>query len=168
MPLSQFLTHPLIIALLSAVALRITAWLYIHDRKTAITDQAGQSVLKSHWARVGPIPVSLLASILYAVTILTTLLLYIHLPPQLLCEKVLSAIAAMIAGGTLWFIALQRFILRRICKWCAISNFLGLFIAACIFKKLLDGNIDMGGLVFGLSSVVGLIAIQVFNRRETR
>ena len=165
MTLSQFLTHPLIIALLSTVALRITAWLFLHDQKTA-TDQTNHSVLQSHWSRVGPIPVSLLASVLYAATLVTALLLHFESSLQPICEKILSAIAPMIAGGTLWFIILQRFILKRICKWCAIANFLGLFIAACLFKKLLNSGMDIRSVVVGSSGVVGLIVMQLLNRKN--
>ena len=163
-----FFTHPLIIALLSALALRITGWLWWKSRGAGSLPGCGpgtpcKSVLKSRWSRVGSIPVSLLGSMLYAATIVASIAVYLGESTKIQhpARLALTALFPMIGGGTIWFIVLQRFILHRICKWCVISNLIGLFISVCVYKYVAAYGFNPGPLVFGFSSVVGLIVLQI-------
>ncbi|MBK8094012.1 MAG: DUF1573 domain-containing protein [Verrucomicrobiaceae bacterium] len=145
----------LFLLLASAVSCWL-AWVSLSDSGVAGCGGAAGTgcdpVLSSHWARIGPLPVSLLGAACYALTLVAS---FCKTP------RLMRLGAAIILLAAVWFMGLQIFHLQHLCWWCSACHTLagiaalGLLAGACSWRL---------EAVAALLAVGGLAAWQAFHR----
>jgi len=114
-----------------AVALAIAAHLWLNAGRPVIgcgPDGGCDAVLGSRWSRWFGLPVSGLATLLYAATIVLVPLSS-RWP---WAWAALRAAAVVIVGAAAWMMGLQAIVLRQFCPWCVAIHGVGMIAAALI------------------------------------
>ena len=90
-------------------------------------------VLRSRWASVAGVPVSLLAVVIYSVVFIAT-----AARSQNGAVVALQFSATAIGAAAIWFVGLQLFVLRAFCPWCIAEHLIGLGVAALAWRTASD------------------------------
>lgn len=95
------------------------------------------SVLTSRWSKIGGLPVSVPAAGVYLLVFIGSFFIGPHRADHNRREfwQVLLVCAVFIAGGALWFLILQAFVLKAFCFYCTMDHALGLATAGLIFAR---------------------------------
>lgn len=114
------------IALLSLIGALVAAYLVAHSFGLTGPLVCGigecETVQSSRWAKVGPVPVSLIGLVGYLALLALSLL---GLQPERRASRGLSGL--ILAGSSfgfaasLWLTYLEAFVIRAWCQWCVIS-----------------------------------------------
>jgi uncharacterized membrane protein len=133
------ISNPIFVTLLASVALGIAIWFFVHGLGARGLPGCGpesgcDAVTRSRWSRCGRVPVAAFGATLYLGTCIASLLAG-YAQSSLLQRAgwlVLIASLPMLAGGAIWFIAIQVLLIQRICRWCMLAHALALFISVCV------------------------------------
>lgn len=95
------------------------------------------TVLKSRWAYIFRVPVSLPALLLYASVLGSTVILVRarSLGLRQVARTFLICAAAAVLGAAAWFIGLQLFIIHAICPFCMAAHACGLAVGGLILAR---------------------------------
>lgn len=128
---------------LCAACLVIALWMVIHSLSGVpmagcAAGSSCDSVMGSPWAYVlGRIPVSLPATVIYALLLVCLLFLGGNSAESRSLDKVLwrlmPLLCGCIVGAALWFIWLQAGVLHAFCRYCTALHLLGCVVAALVF-----------------------------------
>ncbi|MBQ5996806.1 MAG: thioredoxin domain-containing protein [Bacteroidales bacterium] len=165
-------------ALLSAIALFIAVYLTIHalNGTETIGCAAGSScdrVLGSRWSMLfGLLPVSALASSVYAVTLCCALLLLGKPDPETdrLVPPLLFVLSGAIVGSAVWFTILQVAVLHAFCPYCMASHVAGVLLAVLVWAVCRPGDSRRCRLLLiaaGVAAALLLAAVQWFTTPQT-
>ncbi len=130
------------VRLLAVLALGLCGYLLIvaarNEGPGGCGAQSGcEEVLASRWSRWLTMPVSAPAIGLYALLLLATSKLSLNntaLARRCAWVAILALLAA-IAASALWLIALQLFVLHKVCPWCMAAHACALLLAFAIFRR---------------------------------
>lgn len=153
---------------LAAGALGVSLFLTIQGAKSGPIPGCGPdsgfdcaSVLASKWSKWFGFPVSELAMALY----LVALAAMAFIGPRATTEhkrfawRVLVAVAVMVIGAALWFVAVQVFAIGKICNWCMIAHTCGFVLGVMLLIK--SPSRGRGMLAIGAVGVSMLIVGQL-------
>jgi uncharacterized membrane protein len=127
---------------LALVALGIASYLLwisaTGEKAVGCSDLPGmdcEHVLASRWSRWFDVPVSLLATLVYAGSLLTMLAIGPHSSERTERDawKLLVILAVSTGAAACWFIALQVLVLRSFCIYCIADHVCGILLAAFLF-----------------------------------
>jgi uncharacterized membrane protein len=79
-------------------------------------------VISSRWGKIGRVPVALPAAAVYMVTLSGAATMARESSITPLLWMVLTGLVALSAEAAIWFMAIQIFVLRRICFYCTIAH----------------------------------------------
>lgn len=115
-------------------------------------------VLKSEWAYIGFIPVSIPAAIAYG------LLLLAPVVESRLINRLLLGICCSIVLMVLWFVGIQIFLIGQVCPFCMTSHMFGC-AGAVLYAMQLNGKPESRewtpGVVLGAAFCVGFVLLQL-------
>ena len=99
---------------------------------------ACDEVLQSRWAYVFGIPVSALALVVDLALLLTTFSCGTKSTPKQRrgAWEIMVPSAVLVLGAALWFVALQAFVLHRVCPWCMAAHGSGALAAILILLRV--------------------------------
>ena len=107
-------------------------------------------VLASRWAFIFGLPVSLFAMPVYMLALVFTV-------PKKIPWKLLLPITLMILVGAAWFVGLQLFVIRALCKFCMAAHVAGIVAAVLIIRRnplLQRDRMIAGGTALALGSLL--------------
>lgn len=116
-----------------------------------------ESVLNSHWSKVGPLPSSVLAIATY-IMMLGALNL-VHRPKPQTAWLIAGLLSVSVLGAAIWFSVLQFVHLQTICVWCMSAHVLG-GIGALMVMIMMPKSKRMLAMV-GVMPVLAMISLQV-------
>lgn len=89
-----------------------------------------EKVLNSQFAHIGPVPVAFLGVLFYLILLV---LLLLKNNWKIRNFSLIYIISLMGALGSIWFIALQIFVLKAYCQYCMVSdvNMILIFLGLC-------------------------------------
>ena len=163
-------------ALLGAAALLLCIVMSIHSLSGAGLVGCGagsacDSVLGGRWSMLfGIFPISGLAAGVYLAFLLAAGVLLFSNDEGLkdLASKALLLLCGAIVGAAVWFIGLQVFAERALCKYCMTAHALGLLCAALTLPSLLRGTRRGGGFALAGAGLAALLAVlQVFTAPDS-
>ena len=172
----------MLVTLLASVALAIAIRFFVHGLGGRGLPGCGpesgcDAVTRSRWSRCGRVPVAAFGAMVYLATCIASLLAgYAHSSPlQRAGWLVLIALLPMLAGGAIWFIAIQVFQIRRICRWCMFAHGLALFISVCVVYAATQAHVFEGSIVRqhwllwvpGTLALMLLMAVQILVEPRT-
>ncbi|MCH2202609.1 MAG: thioredoxin domain-containing protein [Fuerstiella sp.] len=123
-----------------------------------------QHVLNSKWSKFGPLPVGLLAFVLYS-CVLSALVFCRH--PQAVQVRRISWMCVTVCGfaaglAAVWFTSLQIFALDQLCPWCLGAHACGLAICGLVlWKHPFEARTSRRLAFVGILSVAVLITGQI-------
>ncbi|MBP5611730.1 MAG: thioredoxin domain-containing protein [Bacteroidales bacterium] len=158
-------------ALLSAIALFIAVYLTVHalggtETVGCAAGSACDRVLGSRWSMLfGLLPVSVLASSVYAVALCCALLMLGKPDPETdrLVPQLLYVLSGAIAGSAVWFTVLQVAVLKAFCPYCMAAHAAGLLLSVLIWAFCRPEGTRRRRMLLiaaGLAAAVLLAAVQ--------
>lgn len=84
-----------------------------------------EEVINSRFAHIGPVPVAFLGVLLYLIMLVLLLLKNNWKIKNFSLVYIISLIGAL---GSIWFIALQIFVLKAYCQYCLVSDIIMILI----------------------------------------
>jgi uncharacterized membrane protein len=160
-----FATRALLL-LAAAISLYLAWWSLKGHPVPGCGPQSGcREVLHSRWAYWLGIPVSVPATGLYVATFVVTLLL----AGRSWTWPLLLAACCLIIGASLWFLALQAFVLKRFCPFCTVADLSGLAAAALFMvhgaKRLqLSKTVPLGPVAAAVALLAALVVGQLVHQ----
>lgn len=154
-------------AVLTLVALGVAGYLSLQSLTGgAVAGCGGDSgcgaVLASPWAKVGPVPVSLLGMVTYLAVLLGLGLRFASRGSSRLGDGLLLLCAPLMLLAAAWFIYIQAVKLEEFCGYCMTDHGLGVVLGILLLIIVLGSttiNPKMP-LALGVLGVAGLIAVQ--------
>jgi len=152
----------------------LSAWMLRRARGAGLPGCGAGSpcdaVMQSRWSRWGPAPVTLPGTLVYLLAFSAAVIATATTSQTcLITEAGLVALAPLIAGAALWFMALQGLVIRRFCIYCTATHLLGVTLAGLVLtdKQTLQaaGVLLIPIWLLALPSIIGLAALiggQVF------
>jgi uncharacterized membrane protein len=142
---------------LSALALALSAYLGWHYLAGGLVIGCGgpgapgcEKVLGSRWATVGGLlPISGLAAGAYLAMLVASLVIgpATVAPIRRLAWGAMLVLAGAVAGGAVWFIIVQKWVIGAFCPYCMVTHFTGLLLAALVIwrapRQLDDDSTDV-------------------------
>jgi uncharacterized membrane protein/protein-disulfide isomerase len=132
----------LTLAIIAALAARLSLTLARHARSPEALSGCGsqdgcESVLSSRWSKIGTLPVSVLALVIYSLIFAAALLtIPAAVPPT--WKKfawMMEFVLCMASGGAaLWYLMLQLLVLRAWCLYCTSVHLLGLALTIVLWS----------------------------------
>ncbi|MBL4701173.1 MAG: thioredoxin domain-containing protein [Phycisphaeraceae bacterium] len=116
-----------------------------------------ESVINSHWSKVGEIPASALAIASYIV-LLGSLSLIRGLNPRV-AGLIAGILSVSILGAAIWFSVLQFVILKKICIWCMSAHVLGSLGSLAVLWMAPKRTRVMS--LIGIMPVVAMLSMQL-------
>ena len=164
--------------LLCAACLALSVWMLVHSWAGAPMAGCGagsscDGVMGSPWAYVlGWIPVSLPATVLYALVLVCLLFLGGKRPEDRsldrLLWRLLPLLGGCIVGAALWFCWLQAGVLHAFCPYCTALHLAGCALAVLILLRARREDVRPGWFfAAGLAAAAVFAAVQAQTRPET-
>ena len=123
----------------SALASFLSAWIWRQTSSASVLPGCGsasgcEAVTRGRWARIGPLPVSMVGAIFYTFATLVSALKGCGFQNPIVCAlAAISATVIMFVAG--WFIFVQLAVIRKLCIYCSAVHAFAILSAVCMFSN---------------------------------
>lgn len=116
-----------------------------------------ESVLNSHYSKIGQFPASALAIATYIITL--GALTQIRKPKANVARLIAGIMAVSIIGAGVWFTVLQLVIIKKICIWCMSAHVLGLLGSVLVLLNIPKPQRLLA--IVGIMPVLAMLSMQL-------
>ncbi|HEY1923319.1 MAG TPA: vitamin K epoxide reductase family protein [Tepidisphaeraceae bacterium] len=154
----------------SALALLINGWIFRNGISAKGLPGCGKdsgcdAVLRGRWSKLGSIPVSALGAAVCLIQLILALAAGETFDGRFhdVRQNAAVVVALVIIGAGFWYVALQVFVVRRLCFYCIASHACGMTASACILASISPWNTAKFSIecLIASASVAALISGQI-------